>query len=667
MSREDWHKEPIVIVSSHLVRRVERQKELLEAAAPWDLVILDEAHHARRRGAGSSSESGPNALLRLMRALRERTAGLLLLTATPMQVHPVEVFDLLSLLGLPPEWTQAAFLRFFDEVLQESPSHEAFDDLARMFQVVESAYGEVAVAEVQRLGITSLLRAKRVLNALRDRASTPRRQLEIADRKVALRLMRLHTPVNRLISRHTRALLRRYFKEGKISTPIADRHVEDRFIDLSPDERALYEAVENYISTTYNNAAMEERNAIGFVMTIYRRRLASSFFALRQTLETHLKAITSPTTPAAPRLDLEESVEDGDEDQPDNADDAAKLEQAALTFEEKGDIERLLAMIRRLPPDSKVERLRGIVGELREHGYSQVMVFTQYTDTLDFVRGELGRDPTLRIMCFSGRGGEVISSDRTWQKVSRDEVKRRFRNGDADVLLCTDAAAEGLNFQFCGALINYDMPWNPMRVEQRIGRIDRLGQRYPEIRIVNLHYADTVEADVYHALRERIGLFENVVGKLQPILARLPALIANRVLSGQTRSAEDRQAAVNEVEEEANRADKGVFDLDEVTDADLSEFLLSPSPITMDDLEHVISDPTLRPLGIDVNGLGHREYSFQQPGLTHKIRVSTNPTYYEENADSVELWSPGSPTFPPLLIGPAAPQVETFRDLLQKS
>ena len=70
-----------------------------------------------------------------------------------------------------------------------------------------------------------------------------------------------------------------------------------------------------------------------------------------------------------------------------------------------------------------------------------------------------------------------------------------------DVLLCTEAAAEGLNFQFCDALINYDMPWNPMRVEQRI---DRLGQQHEIIRIVNLHYEDTVETDVYRALRSRI-------------------------------------------------------------------------------------------------------------------------------------------------------------------
>ena len=92
--------------------------------------------------------------------------------------------------------------------------------------------------------------------------------------------------------------------------------------------------------------------------------------------------------------------------------------------------------------------------------------------------------------------------------------KTKFKNGDADVLLCTDAAAEGLNFQFCGALINYDLPWNPMRVEQRIGRIDRVGQKYPKIRIVNLQYDDTIETAVYRVLQERIGFFTSVVGKL---------------------------------------------------------------------------------------------------------------------------------------------------------
>jgi hypothetical protein len=550
--------------------------------------------------------------------------------------------------------------------LQDNPSHEAFDYLAHMFRAVERAYGEVRVEEMRRFGVCSTLRARRILNALRDRANTPRRQLETGDRKAALGLMRLHTPTNRLISRNTRAVLRRYFKEGKLSTPIADRQVEDRFIELSSDERSLYDAMEDYISSTYNQATTQERNAIGFVMTVYRRRLASSFFALSQTLETHLRAITNPDI-ASIQGDLEENLDGGVEGEEPDADEAAKLEHAALALEERSEIERLLTLIRRLPPDTKVERLRETIGQLRSQGYEQVMVFTQFTDTMDFLRSELGRDLNLRIMCFSGRGGEVTSPDGKWRTITRDDVKRRFREAQGDVLLCTDAASEGLNFQFCGALINYDMPWNPMRVEQRIGRIDRLGQRYPNIRVVNLHYADTVEADVYRALRQRIGLFEQVVGRLQPILARLPTLISDRVLTGRTRPSEQRREAVNEVEQEADRVGAAGFDIDAVTDTDLVEPALPPSPVTMDDLERVISNPTLAPPGLEASGLGPREYAFQQPNLLHKVRISTDPAYYEQNADTVEFWSPGNPTFPPSTIGPEPFQVRTLAELLQQS
>ncbi len=652
VSRDVWHQEPVVIVSSHLVRRADRQRELLEAAEPYDLIILDEAHHARRRGAGTTNDNGPNALLRLMRGLKERTQGLVLLTATPMQVHPVEVFDLLSLLGMPKEWGEQAFLRFFDEVQADSPSHEAFDRLAGMFRSVEHSYGEVSVSDMQRMGVLSTIGARRILRALRDSASTPRRQLETADRKAAIRLMRLHTPINRLISRHTRALLRRYFKEGKLSTPIADRQVHDEFIHLTTDERRVYDAVEDYISTTYNQATAQQRNAIGFVMTIYRRRLASSFFALGRTLENHLLAIENQTSSSA-QGDLEEGLDEpGEGDEPDG-DEASKLEQAALALEEKSDIVGLLSMIRQLPPDTKAEKLRATIRKLRADGYPQVMVFTQFTDTMDFLRGEIGRDPDLRIMCFSGRGGQVPSNDGTWRNISRDEVKRRFRAGDADVLLCTDAAAEGLNFQFCGALVNYDMPWNPMRVEQRIGRIDRLGQKHPNIQIINLHYANTVEADVYIALRERIGLFETVVGRLQPILASLPRLISGRVLEGRTRPDEDRHAVVSEIRDGADRAEASGFDIDAVTDADLAEPLVEPSALTMDDLELVVGRPALLPPGVEIEAMGLREFKLRAPGMKDWVRISTNPAYYEQHADAMELWSPGNPTFPAIEATPA--------------
>ena len=475
---------------------------------------------------------------------------------------------------------------------------------------------------MQRLGIQSTLRAKKLLGALRDPSGIPRRMLDAGDRKVALRLMRLNTPLNRLVSRHTRELLRAYFKAGKLTTRIADRHVDDRFIQLSLEERTIYDAVEDYIATTYNQAmtsgvSAQKRSAIGFVMTIYRRRLASSFLALRKTLEGHLDAIRQPGGGDL-LAGLTEGTDDDEGDEPDE-DEAAKLAQEGLALEERSEIERLIVMIGRLPADSKCERLRQELAALRADGYHQAMVFTQFTDTMDFLRAELGRDTALRIMCFSGRGGEVANNDGTWRVISRDAVKTRFREGAADVLLCTDAAAEGLNFQFCGALINYDMPWNPMRVEQRIGRIDRLGQQYPDIRIVNLHYADTVETDVYVALRHRIGLFEKVVGGLQPILASMPRLISERVLTGRARDEGARQEAVRDIEAETDRARQGGgFDIDAVLDADLTEPSRPASPLTMDDLGRVISTASLLPPGLEAKPMSQGEYRI--PATRHGAR-----------------------------------------------
>ena len=135
------------------------------------------------------------------------------------------------------------------------------------------------------------------------------------------------------------------------------------------------------------------------------------------------------------------------------------------------------------------------------------------------------------LMCYSERGGEVSADGGTWRTISRYDAKQRFWLAEVDILLCTDAAAEGLDFQFCGALRNYDMPWNPMRVEQRIGRIDRLGQRHPEVRIANLRYEDAVETAVYRTPGGRINAFEVVVGPLQPILSQLPRTITNTVLA----------------------------------------------------------------------------------------------------------------------------------------
>lgn len=632
-----WHEEPVVIASSHLMRRKNRAEALLEAAEPWDLIVLDEAHHARRRAAGSSQEGGPNALLKLMRVLKARTQGLILLTATPMQVHPIEVWDLLDLLGLPPEWTAEAFLDFFEQAAQPNPSNEAIERMAKLFQAVERVHGKASRETAQCLTGLSRLKANGVLRALRDEASIPRRQLETQERKAAIAIMRAHTPIRKLISRHTRELLRRYAADERLSTRIADREVDDCFVEMSAAERGLYDAVDKYISTTYKQASAAERSAVGFVMTIYRRRLASSFAALRSTFEKRRGAAVT---------DLEEDLPDDEtlNDIPD-ADDAADLASQALASEEQGEIDRLLKQIGALPPDSKLNRLTETLDKLIQDGYSQIMVFTQYTDTMDFLRRILKARNDLRLLCFSGRGGEIPDTGHPagWRPIDREQVKRRFRDGEADLLLCTDAAAEGLNFQFCGALINYDMPWNPMRVEQRIGRIDRVGQRHGVIRVVNLHYEGTVETAVYRALRLRINLFEQVVGRLQPILARMPKAISDAVLTAP--DAEDAKDLANQLERDVAREEQDGFDISDALDTDLTLPERTPSPVTLDDLDRIIRDPTLMPPGIEVQPLGSREYGLLAPGMQEPIRVTTDTTYYEENSESVELWSPGNPLF----------------------
>ncbi len=647
IARADWHKQPFVIASSHLMRRRERAPELAEQAEPWDIIVIDEAHHARRKSPGLAGERRANRLLDLLHRIKERTKALIMLTATPMQVHPVEVWDLLSVLGLPPEWSEEAFLKFCAAVDHPSPSHQDMEFLAALFRATEARYGAANEQDARRVGATSGLQAKKILSALRDTAAIPRRQMDGKTRGIALRVIRSQSPISRLISRHTRELLRRYHKDGRLLTPIAGREVEDRFVKLSDKEGRIYEAVENYISTTYNQASAKEKNAVGFVMTIYRRRLASSFHALRHTLEDRLAAMKTdqPTKAQQPDDDVEtEAINaEGDVMAPDEI---SVLEREALAQEEKGDIAQLLEDIRQLPPDTKAAELCAELKKLRVDGYTQTMVFTQYTDTMDFLRDELTSKTKYCVMCFSGRGGEIREKDGRWQTISRDEAKRRFRTGQADVLLCTDAAAEGLNFQFCGSLINYDMPWNPMRVEQRIGRIDRLGQKHPKIRIVNLHYDGTVEADVYMALRRRINLFESVVGRLQPILAKLPSVITGHILDSHSHDPEARAALMGNLEQEAERSKREGFDLDAMLDDELQEPPRPTPKLTLADLDLVLQRTDALPPGVIVNKFQNGEYAYQAPGMDEPVRITTRPDYFDDHSDSLELWSPGSPAFP---------------------
>jgi hypothetical protein len=284
-----------------------------------------------------------------------------------------------------------------------------------------------------------------------------------------------------------------------------------------------------------------------------------------------------------------------------------------------------------------------VIDELRAAGYGQVMVFTQFTDTMDFLRDQLRSTPGLKMMCYSGRGGEIPIGDSEWAVIPRDQAKRRFKNAEADVLLCTDAAAEGLNFQFCGALVNYDLPWNPMRVEQRIGRIDRVGQRYPKIRIVNLQYDDTIETAVYKVLQERIGFFTSVVGKLQPILSSVSQRIAAAVLG--TAALPDDDKLVAGIEEDIAATDAASFDLDSLVVSELEMDQRPDALYGLGNLRDVLTNHDIFLPDATLEATHSSEFQYVVPGVK-KLRITISPEYYDAHAGDVEFWSPGNPVFP---------------------
>ena len=211
-------------------------------------------------------------------------------------------------------------------------------------------------------------------------------------------------------------------------------------------------------------------------------------------------------------------------------------------------------------------------------------------------------------------------------------------------MVSTGAGGEGQNFQFCHNVVNYDLPWNPMKVEQRIGRIDRLGQKFDRIRIVNLHYEDTVETDVYTALQERIGLFSQFVGKLQPILSQLPKRIVDISYVSREEQIIEREKLLEELLKQAEELEQGGFDIDQITESDLEEPDRQPPPYGWSELKNSLSQKEL-PSGYKISQINKKEYKLSKPGETD-LRVTIDPELFAEHPESFELWSPGMPIFP---------------------
>ena len=315
---------------------------------------------------------------------------------------------------------------------------------------------------------------------------------------------------------------------------------------LSASEQALYEATTRYIAENYNRARVMNRSAARLAMSVFQRRQASSTYALLRSFERRLDRLDEAIElvragrlaelerrqqrVAATHDFFETRTADEDADESDTRESHEAFEERALggivapvlaqLRAERVVVEALVAQARRLAEDgedSKFEKLRGV---LRDPAFAQekFIVFTEHRDTAEFlVRRLEGLGFTGQVALIHG------GLDYREREAQVALFRRRLDEGGAHYLIATDAAGEGINLQFCWLMVNYDVPWNPARLEQRMGRIHRYGQRHDPVVIVNLVAGETREGRVLKTLLDKLELIRkqlqsdkvfDVVGRL---------------------------------------------------------------------------------------------------------------------------------------------------------
>jgi superfamily II DNA or RNA helicase len=436
--------------------------------ARWDLVVVDEAHRM-----SAAAEDKKSLRYRLGELLRDTTDHCILLTATPHKGDPLN-FSL--------------FLRLLDE--------DAFADARSIREAME-----------HRRAPFYLRRLKEAM------VYFPEQQADGS------------------------------WVAKKIFTKRIPHSINFR---IDGAEFDLYREVTRFVKSQSARAAAREDDprarAVGFLMTLYQRRLASSTFAVQRSLENRARRLEFALKRGQQLL--AEAVEIPDPEDLEEMDDAEREkweERLALMSlarnpqelrDEIEDLQRLAKMAEDVEASGAEAKLSKLQTVLQEQGFfdrpdQRLLIFTEFKDTLDYLVQRL-RDWGFKVGFIHGSmkpGSREEAGSRLW-------AEQQFKDGNFQVLVATEAAGEGINLQFCHILFNYDIPWNPNRLEQRMGRIHRYGQQY-DCLIFNFVATNTVEGHVLDRLLERLqeirdALDEdavfNVVGEI------LPAAHVDRIL-----------------------------------------------------------------------------------------------------------------------------------------
>ena len=428
-----------------------------QAAPLVDLCVIDEAHYLRNR------ETMTSALGRLVRAVSDY---LVLLSATPIHLKSTDLYELLNLVDEDTFERRQAF----DEILEANgPLVRARELILGGSLAANSAAQATVEEELVRASDHPLLAGSQQLRALIDEEVW---RSDLARPDVVARLAERLDRVNLLGHAVTRTR-KRDVEERRVI-----REVEAQEVELAPAEAEFYEAVTRVV----REYCMKRDSHEGFLLVTPQRQMCSSMpAALRSWLQGGTVA------------------DDDDREDRDGADHPLRAELVASAGE-LGDLDTLCRNDRKYA--ELRERLRSLFRRDRDE---KVIIFSYFRPTLAYLHERLREDDIASAVLHGG-------------VADKDETVGRFRDSPDNVLLSSEVGSEGIDLQFARLVINYDLPWNPMRVEQRIGRIDRLGQRAEKIHVWNMFYKDTIDGRIHRRLFERLGIFEGALGALEPVL-----------------------------------------------------------------------------------------------------------------------------------------------------